>query len=222
MLSASARIAEVVTRSEVWLRPDPSRVITKLFVPGEGLSSGASRASPLIQRILAMGDEQVAVLLEDILVRFGSRHADLRAVLQQNFQQVRARLGAGSDLSGPQRLLLGAYFTAEYSVEAAAVCNPSMVAHPDQSGLASGETRFVLSVRGIGEGHISSIGFRTGVIGAGGQVDLDEPGKRLRQGTVRPSVHDKGRVSDQLLDSGRGGEIATLGRRPARPSSTSG
>ena len=210
MLSASARIAEVVTRSEVWLRPDPSRVITRLFVPGEELPFDASRASPLMQRFLTMSDEQVAMLLEDILVRFGSRHPDLPRILGRNFDQVSGRLGAGLDLSTSQRTLLGAYFTAEYSVEAAALCNPSMVAHPDQSGLAGGETRFVLSLRGIGEGHISSIGFRTGVMGAKGQVRLDDPGKQLRQGTVDPSVHDKRRVAHQLSAAGRGGEVATI------------
>jgi predicted GH43/DUF377 family glycosyl hydrolase len=209
MVSASARIAEVVTRREVWLRPDPSRVIARLFVPGEELPSDASRASPLVQRILTMDDEQVASLLEDILVRFDSRHPDLRGILRRNFDQVSCGLGVG-DLSESQRTLLGAYFTAEYSVEAAALCNPSMVAHPDQSHLASGETRFVLSVRGIGEGHISSIGFRTGVIGAEGQVRPDDPGNQLRQGTVHPSAHDKGRVAVQLKAAGRGGEIATI------------
>ncbi len=209
MVSASARIAGVVTRTDVLLRPDPSRVITRLFVPGEELPSGNSRASPIIERILAIPDDQTKVLLEQTLARFGTRHHDLLGVLEKHFNLVRARLGEGLDLSAPQRALLGAYFTAEYTVEAAALCNPSMVAHPDQSGLRSGDTRFVLSLRGIGEGHISSIEFRTGVISARGHIDLDQPGAHLRQGT-HASVPDKARVAAQLVAAGRGGEIATL------------
>ena len=210
MLSLSARIAEVVTRSEVWLRPDPSRVITRLFVPGEELPSDASRASPLIQRVLALTDEESATLLDDVVASYGPRHPDFLVVLEGHFSQVSARLGAGSDLSGAQRALIGAYFTAECSVEAAAVCNPSMVAHPDQSGMATGETRFVLSLRGIGEGHISSIGFRTGVISADGKVHVDEPGKQLRRGTVNTLAHQKAQVAAQLAATGHAGEIATL------------
>jgi predicted GH43/DUF377 family glycosyl hydrolase len=209
LLSAPARLSAVVTRRDVWLRPDPSRVITRLFVPGEELPSGDSRASPIIERILAISEEATTVLLEQILAGFGSRHHDLLGVFEEHFDLVRARVGEGLDLSGPQRALLGAYFTAEYSVEAAALCNPSMVAHPDQSGLLPGDTRFVLSLRGIGEGHISSIGFRTGVISAGGDVELDQPGGHLRQGT-HAAVPDKARVAAQLIAAGRGGEIATL------------
>ena len=72
-------------------------------------------------------------------------------------------------------LLLGATFTSEYAIEAAALCNPSIVAHPDQAGTAAGSLRFVMSVRGIGEGHRSSIGFRTGVVDAAGGVTIDAP-----------------------------------------------
>jgi predicted GH43/DUF377 family glycosyl hydrolase len=210
MLTPSARVAEVVTRTEVRLRPDPTRVVTRLFVPGEELPSDASWASPLIQRVLAMDEDQMTALLEDVLARFERRHPGLAGILQEHFGQVSGRLGARSDLSGTQRALLGAYFTAEYSVEATALCNPSMVAHPDQSGLAPGETRFVLSLRGIGEGHVSSIEFRTGVVGAEGQVHLDPPGGQLRPGRVRSLVHDKGHVAAQLVAAGRGGEIAAL------------
>ena len=209
MLSPAARLADVVTRSDLWLRPDPGRVVTRLFVPGEELPSDASRASPLIERILAMSDEQMTVLLADVFSRFDSRHPDLRHDLAEHFGQVSDRLGARSNLSSTQQQLLGAYFTAEYSVEAAALCNPSMVAHPDQSGLADAETRFVLSLRGIGEGHISSIEFRTGVVGAGGEIRLDEASGRLYRGAVTALTHQKGRIANQLVASGHGGEVAT-------------
>ena len=116
---------------------------------------------------------------------------------RETFQSGPRPLARDPTSPSPQGRLLGAYFTAEYTVEAAALCNPSMVAHPDQSGLRSGDTRFVLSLRGIGEGHISSIEFRTGVISARGHIDLDQPGAHLRQGT-HASVPDKARVAAQL------------------------
>jgi predicted GH43/DUF377 family glycosyl hydrolase len=210
MLTPSARVADVVTRTEVRLRPTPGRVLARLFVPGEELPSDASRASPLIQRVLALDDDQAKALLDDVLARFAHRHRGFPGILQEHFDQVGDRLGARSDLSETQQALLGAYFTAEYAVEAAALCNPSMVAHPDQSGLAPGESRFVLSLRGVGEGHLSSIEFRTGVVGAGGQICFDAPGGQLRPGQVSSSVHDKSRVAAQLVAAGHEGEIAAL------------
>src|SRR6185369_13702230 len=102
-----------------------------------------------------------------------SRHDDLPGVLASNFAAVAHRIGAGGGLREVNRLLIGAYFTQEYSVEAAAIFNPSMVAHPDQSGLAPHELRVIVSVRAVGEGHLSSIGFRTGVVDREAQLRLD-------------------------------------------------
>jgi predicted GH43/DUF377 family glycosyl hydrolase len=163
-----------------------------------------------MERVLGLDDDETSHLLEDVLGRFEHRHPDLPGVLQEHYHQVGDRLGARPDLSGHQRALLGAYFTAEYAVEAAAVCNPSMVVHPDQSGLARGETRFVVSLRGIGEGHLSSIEFRTGVVGATGQISLDAPSGRLQRGQVRATVHDKDRVAAQLVAAGPSNEIVAL------------
>jgi predicted GH43/DUF377 family glycosyl hydrolase len=210
MLTSSARVAELVTRTDVVLRPDPSRVITKLFVPGEDLPFDASRANPLIRRVLDMDEDSMPVLLEQILAGFDRRHPDLGDVLQENFGQVGARLGARSDLSATQQAVLGAYFTAEYAIEGAALCNPSMVAHIDQSGLDGGEIRFVMSLRAVGEGHISSIEFRTGVIGTAGRLRVETPGSQLRRGNVGTSVHSKVGVAAQLAAAGAGSEIAGL------------
>jgi predicted GH43/DUF377 family glycosyl hydrolase len=218
MLSPTVGVAELVTRTEVRLRPDPGRVLARLFVPGEELPSDASRASPLITRVMGLSEEQSAALLDDVLSRFSDRHAGLPGILRRHFAQVSGRLAAASELSETQRTLLGAYFTAEYAVEAAALCNPSMVAHPDQSGLGGGETRFVLSLRGVGEGHLSSIEFRTGVIGVDNDIRLDRPSGRLLRGEARSGVHDKARVAAQLAAAGQSGEIAAviLDSLPAR------
>jgi predicted GH43/DUF377 family glycosyl hydrolase len=169
-----------VRRGTEVLRPDPRRIISRPFVPGEWASvRGASRTDVIIQRILAMTDEQVAQMLAATVRRFADRHEDLPAVFAEHFALVADRIP--TTVPGERRDLIGAYFTQEYSVEAAALFNPSMVAHPDQTGLAAGELRFVMSVRAVGEGHISSIEFRTGVI-SGDDVRLDEPGRHLVTG----------------------------------------
>lgn len=154
-----------VRRATVVLRPDPSRVISRLFLPGqELLARGISRADAVIQRVLAMTDEAVADTLAATVRRFSDRHDDLAGVFAEHFALVAHRLPATATASPERRDLIGAYFTQEYSVEAAALFNPSIVAHPDQTGLAAGELRFIMSVRAVGEGHISCIKFRTGVV----------------------------------------------------------
>jgi predicted GH43/DUF377 family glycosyl hydrolase len=210
VLSPAARVAGLVTRTGVQLVPDRARVLARLFVPGEELPADASRASPLITRVMGLGEGQSAALLEDVLARFPNRHVGLPDLLRDHFAQVSARLPGAAELSETQRTLLGAYFTAEYSVESASLCNPSMVAHPDQTGLAAGETRFVLSLRGVGEGHLSSIELRTGVVEASGYLRFDAPTGRLRRGAVRSGLLDKQRVAAQLVEAGQGGEIAAL------------
>lgn len=210
MLNPARRLTDIVIRSDIQILPDPCRVLTRLFVPGEELPSDASRAHPLIERILSMTDDQAASILDDVRARFGTRHRDFGSVLERNFEQVSDAISTEVDLSQTRRALIGAYFTAEYSIEAAALCNPSIVAHPDQSNLKPGEARFVLSLRGIGEGHISSIEFRTGIIDAGGQVHVDVPSGQLLSGTYGSAVHNKARVEAQLAAAGHTGGVATV------------
>ena len=168
---------DLLRRVALVLRADPSRVIAKLFLPGqETLANGISRADQVIHRVLAMTADQVTRTLTDTMDRFGDRHAELPAILRGHFELVAHRLPAGSEVSDDRAALIGAYFTQEYSIEAAALFNPSMVAHPDQSGLEPGELRFVMSVRAVGEGHVSSIEFRTGVLTDDGDVRVDDDG----------------------------------------------
>jgi len=178
-----------VRRGTDVLRPDPCRVVTKLLLPGqEILARGVSRADAVIQRILAMSDEQVSATLAATVDRFGDRHRDLGATFAEHFDLVAHRLPAAAGASAERRDLIGAYCTQEYSVEAAALFNPSIVAHPDQGGLAAGELRFIMSVRAVGEGHISSIEFRTGVLAGAGQVRFDNPGRYLVTGQAVPAT----------------------------------
>ena len=108
-----------------------------------------------------------------MIARFNGRHRALADTFLQHADELSDRLDPGCELSPIRRLLLGATFTSEYAIEGAALCNPSMVVHPDQSGVSPGDVRFVMSVRAIGEGHNSSIGFRTGIVTSSGDVDFD-------------------------------------------------
>ncbi len=166
----------LATRTSVRLPADPSRVVTRLFVPGhEGFDLQDSRAGAVLRRILALDDDDVHSALEDVFTRFADRHRDLNGTLQRHARELADRLSSADDISESRSLLMGAAFTNEYAIEGAALCNPSMVAHPDQLGLPEGCLRFVMSVRGIGEGHRSSIGFRSGVVNADGVVAVDDP-----------------------------------------------
>ncbi|HEY2765896.1 MAG TPA: glycoside hydrolase family 130 protein [Pseudonocardiaceae bacterium] len=162
-----AQAPGLVTRHPVLFDPDPRRVITKLFVPGEEIPETRSRTSAVLQRTLALPESSVDALLDGVLADFAVRHRDFTAILERNAAIMSNRIADPDGLSRNRRLLIGAVFTHEYAVEAAALCNPSLVPHPSQDVLAAGEVRVVLSLRGIGEGHLSSIGFATGVLGPG-------------------------------------------------------
>ena len=199
----------VVSRTSGVLKPDPRRVVARLFVPGhEHLAYGQSRATPVLERILALDHEVVAATLSATMDKFSARYDDLPAVLAENFASVAHRVGASSDLPEPTRLLVGAYFTHEYSIEAAALFNPSIVLHPDQRDLMPGEARVVLSLRAVGEGHLSSIEFRTGVAGPDGQVRIDESANHLVVGQPCEATFDRRLFQRALSELGDAGEDA--------------
>lgn len=172
---------------------DSSRVITTLFVPGHVLANGnEGRAARVVEHILALSDDEVHDALAEIVERFGHRHRDLSSTFGHHADRIANRLDPASQLSDDRRSLLGATFTHEYSVAAAAICNPSAVAHPDQTGAPDGSLRFVMSVREIGEGHRSSIGFRSGTFDHAGRVSIDEHGEFTTAGTVGTRRLDAG------------------------------
>lgn len=186
--------------------PDPRRVLAKPFIPGGAHpATGAARAAVVLDRIMRMSDDDVAMTLADALERFVDRHRCLDVVLSENLTRVAAHVGRpdlADGLSPDRRRLIGAFFTHEYSIEAAALGNPSMVAAPDQSGLAVGEVRFVLSLRAIGEGHVSSIEFRTGVVAADATVRIDAPSGFVTTGTHAHQPFDKEFFIAKLDDLG--------------------
>jgi predicted GH43/DUF377 family glycosyl hydrolase len=192
--------------------PDPSRVIAKPFLPGEErYPDGNSRLQMVLERVAAMPDEQVTTTLAATISSFAGRHRDLDGLLAHHFDVVTSRLPHlglhDAELTDERRRMIAAYFTHEYSVEAAALGNPSMVASPDQTGLAPGDTRFVMSLRAIGEGHISSIEFRTGVLSADGGLTLDATPPFAVTGRKAPHAHDKAFFVTKLSDLGALNEI---------------
>jgi predicted GH43/DUF377 family glycosyl hydrolase len=169
-----AQGSSLARRSSVHIAADRSRVVTRLFVPGhEGFDQQESRSNAVLERVLALPDDEVQRSYDDVVTRFEGRHHDLTETFLRHADELSDRLDPEPQLSPSRRLLLGATFTSEYAIEGAALCNPSMVMHPDQTGVSPGGLRFVMSVRAIGEGHCSSIGFRTGTISGSGDVDFD-------------------------------------------------
>ena len=201
--------AGLVTRSPQRLEANPSRVITRLFVPGqEGFEYQESRAGAVLARILALDEGQVRSSLDDLVIRFNGRHRDLAGTFRQHARELADRLDPDLELSEARKLLLGATFTSEYAIEGAALCNPSIVAHPDQAGTVAGSLRFVMSVRGIGEGHRSSIGFRTGVIDAAGGITIDDPAPFATVGAAEPALLDAAVFRSELTRVDDAGEAA--------------
>src|ERR1700731_2849536 len=142
-------------RTRAGLRPDPARVVAQLFLPGEELQSAPSRASQVVGRVMSLDEDEVERLVKDLLRDFGGRHHRYQELLRRHGAIVPAHINEARQLTAARTLLLGAAFTAEYATEAAGLCNPSAMLGPDQGGLQAGQARGALSVRGIGEGHIS-------------------------------------------------------------------
>ncbi|MEU4569251.1 glycoside hydrolase family 130 protein [Micromonospora sp. NPDC023956] len=157
----------LAVRHDLTLSPDPRRVVVKLFVPGEDAAVARTRAQALVDRVARLDEEETGRLLRDTFRRFGDRHRDLAETFHHHYDLVRHRAARPGDHAPTTRLLVGAYFSHEYAVEAAALCNPSMVVHPDQADLEPGQLRVAISLRQIGEGHLSSIGFASAVLGPG-------------------------------------------------------
>lgn len=162
----------------------------------------------IIGRVLGLADAEVADTLAATHRAFVNRHDSMVEVFHRSFEQVVNHIEHPEDLSEDRRMLIGAYFSHEYSIEAAALNNPSIVPAPDQSGLEPGELRFVLSLRAIGEGHISCIEFRSGVIGSDGEPRIDDPGPQPETGTRTLSFYDKGFFTSRLMELGALNDIS--------------
>jgi len=193
-----------VRRTGIVLRPSNSRVVIRPFEP-----TSEHRVERILARIMSLPERDVDVLLEDVMREFRNRHQKTRDFFLYRFQQVRPYLLTDLPLSDNRRMLIGAYFTQEYALESAALFNPSMVWHPDQSGLAPGSRRFVLSLRATGEGHISSITFRGGTIDGENRIRMDDPTRFVTAPEQVPNtLYDKTLFFRKLLELGVDGPFA--------------
>ena len=210
-----------VRRTPHRILPDPRRVIAKSYLPGEELITGqGTRSGLLMDRILAIPEDRVLPVLASVLAEFSHRHANFEAMLESHFERVahHVRPDMGS-LSRERRLLIGAYYTHEYSIEGAALFNPSIVLAPDQVDVTGGARRVILSLRAVGEGHVSSIEFRTAVVHGDSTIAFDPVGRRVVPGKRSPlRRYDKRQFSLKLGELGVDNAVArsVIERLPAR------
>jgi len=182
----------------VLLRPDNKRVVVRPFIPID-----STRVEHIITRALTLSEQETHEQLSLVRADFSERHIDLERSWLRYFERVRGHIPEGETISETRRLFIGALFSGEYALESAALFNPSIVPHPNQTGLAESELRFILSLRSTGEGHISSIQFRTGVIRLDHSVQIDKttPFVTLPELRSNPTYH-KGTFLEKLSEMG--------------------
>jgi len=192
-----------VKRTTTILRPDQSRVLLRPFSPGD-----SQRIGRIIARIMSIPEDRVGLLLDEVSAEFSQRHQHIRELFLERFERVRELMLTDEELSEQRRLLIGSYFLAEYSLESAALCNPSIVPHPDQTDLPPGGLRFILSLRATGEGHISSITFRTGIVHPDQRIEVFTPTGFLTEPRQIPNpLYEKALFGRKLSELGLTGEF---------------
>ena len=197
-----------VTRLDLTLNPDPRRVLLRPFIPSLIVKpsvqpEGGGRILKIYHRVMAMSDDEAQAKLDHILSEFTDRHHHLTEVFSGRYDHVAPALPLEPNLSPTRKKLLGAYFTHEYSLESAALFNPSIVFDPDQSGVPEGCLRIILSVRATGEGHISSVGFRSGILCPEGQLTLEEATRHVVAPVPLPAAYyEKAKFLKKLAELG--------------------
>jgi predicted GH43/DUF377 family glycosyl hydrolase len=192
--SAAGRLTVEVRRLPIRFEGDDRRVITRPYC-----NAGEARIRSVIDRVSRLSDEEVQRTLAQVLASFGDRHPDIQSVFEEHYQTVVSLIEKPNGISQTRRLLIGSYFTMEYSIQSCALFNPSIVPHLDQSGIAEGAVRFLMSLRATGEGHVSSIVFRTGVIEADHTVRLDALGRFSRWARQSPDKQYEKRLFRRKL-----------------------
>ncbi len=184
--------ATFLNRQALYLRPDPSRVVVRPFKPAteprDLNPTDRTRANHIVDRVLGLDPDMAHDQLAEVLENFQGRHRHLLRTFEARAGEMEEAFAAHAVFTPIQRQLIGAYFVHEYSFEASALFNPSIVAHPDQSGAPKGGLRFILSLRAVGEGHVSSLTFRSGSIAADGSVSVDPIARLASIPTVRSRV----------------------------------
>ena len=190
---------QFVNRQSLYLRPDPARVVVRPFKPAteprDLNPTDKIRANHIVGRVLRLDAEAAVQQLSDVLDNFEGRHRNLIDIFEARAADMEDALEPHVELNKTQRRLIGAYFLSEYSFEASALFNPSIVRHPDQTGAPENGCRFILSLRAVGEGHISSLTFRSGTLTADGSVTIDPTARlaavpKVRKRTPTPNGDD--------------------------------
>ncbi len=185
-----------VRRLPVVFTHDVRRVITRFFDPG-----GEARIRSIVDRVGGLSDAEVDRLLEEVFLKFRTRHGNIIPMLEENYCTAMTMIDAPADFSGNRRLLTGSYLTAEYSIESAALFNPSIVPHHNQRNVPAGAVRFIMSLRATGEGHVSSIVFRSGVITADHKIQIDPCARLARPIRVVPDKQYEKTLFRRKLDN---------------------
>lgn len=160
-----------IEKTTIVLKPDPKKVQLRFFEPSTEI-----QRSNILSRVLTLSDKEAENEFENISKEFGSRHRNISEFFMRRYRQVAKYVDEGSSMSKTKQLLIGASLSMEYAVESTALFNPAIVWHPDQNNLPSGSKRFIISLRAVGEGHISSIVFREGILDSKNNISVEEPG----------------------------------------------
>jgi len=193
----------IVKRKKNKILGDSSRVIARLYLP-----DGEYRISKIIQRIVDLPDTTAEDILAQILIDFSKRHKNIKRVLARHMNEVNDYIPREAVLSETKMALIGAYFTMEYSIESAALFNPSIVPHPDQNHLDKDRLRFIMSLRATGEGHVSSIVFRSGFLDSDNRVLIDPTSDYVETPDVHlDSVYDRHLFDLKLLEMSASNEV---------------
>jgi len=214
-----------LNRQALHLRPDPTRVIVRPFKPAteprDLNPTDKTRANHIVDRVLTLDADTAARQLADVLENFLGRHRNLLQAFEARADEMEDALAVHATFTQIQRQLVGAYFLNEYSFEASALFNPSIVAHPDQSSATAGSLRFILSLRAVGEGHISSLTFRSGMIARDGAVSVDPTARLASSASILAQT--PGPAGDDLEVAFQNGEdISERVIFPVTPSQSNG
>ena len=181
----------------------PSPAIFAASSPGSSIPAAKRGSATSSSASSDLSGGQVDRLLDEVFLKFRTRHGNIAAVLEENYRTAMAMIGLSDDFSHNRRLLIGSYLTAEYSIESAALFNPSIVPHHNQQNLPAGAVRFIMSLRATGEGHVSSIVFRTGVIYSDHQIQIDPCSRHTKPVRIVPDKqYDKALFRRKLKDIG--------------------
>ena len=216
---------DLVAFSDIQLRPDPSRTVIRPFnveYPGAFRVEGHPRAGRVIDRVLSLTPDELSAERERVIVSLDERHRDVDDLLLHRFGEVMAILKDPRPIDRDQQLLIGAYLSEEYSFEAAALFNPSMVLHPDQTDAPIGGLRFILSLRGIGEGHVSSVTFRTGSWSANDGFSVDPASQTAVPPRIEPDDRGANDGGPTRLQCGGSRELSETVLFPILPSQRQG